>query len=416
MPDEHTHSRRHRRGPAPGRLWSGVALEDGPRPEAPTQPLPEGAFEPPQPPEPPAPADADPAARPPRRGGLRASILAGALSGLAVAAAALAIGGGFDDDDANPESGALPPAVASAAGAKASNSAVGRVYAAASPAIVSVQTSGGSGTGFLVDTDGTIVSNAHVVGTSTRVAVRFGDKGNPVNGRVVGRDEGSDLAVIKVDASAAQGVRPLAFADSDDVKVGDLTVAIGNPLGLPSTATAGIVSGLKREIRSPDGFQIDEVIQTDAPINPGNSGGPLLNERGQVIGVNSQIATAGGGGGNIGIGFAVPANTAKEIVPQLRAGQKIERPYIGVSTAPSTSGGATVAEVTPGSPADRAGIGQGDVITKINGEEIQTPDDVAGAITDKKPGDSIDIEVRRGPAAESVQVELGQRPDNLPGG
>jgi putative serine protease PepD len=255
------------------------------------------------------------------------------------------------------------------------------------------------------------------VGTSNQVAVRFGDNGKPINAQVVGRDEGSDLAVIKVDPSSVKGIRPLAFANSDDVKVGDLAVAIGNPLGLPRTATAGIVSGLKREIQAPDGFQIDKVIQTDAPINPGNSGGPLLNERGEVVGVNSQIvATAGGAGGNIGIGFAVPANTVKDIVPKLRTGQKIERPYIGVSTSPSTSGGATVAEVTPGSPADRAGLAQGDVITKVNGQTVMKPDDIASAISANKPGDSISIEVRRGPSAEDVEVELGQRPANLPGG
>jgi len=333
------------------------------------------------------------------------------LSGLAVAAAALAIGGAFDGDDgertATTEN--QPPAVVASEGTE-KQSSVGQIYEAASPAVASVQTREGSGTGFLIDSDGTLVTNAHVVGDSTDVRVKFGDDGKTLRGRVVGTDVSTDLAVITVDRSEVQGIRPLQWADSDKVKVGDLAVAIGNPLGLPQTATAGIVSGLEREIQAPNGFQIDEVIQTDAPINPGNSGGPLLDAQARVVGVNSQIATSGAGSGNIGIGFAVPANTAKEVVPQLKQGKTPARPWIGVSTAPSLAGGAQVAEVVSGSPADRAGIRTGDVIVRIDGKRVTEPGDVAAAISSKNPGDEVTIEVRRGGDTETIRLDLGTRP------
>jgi putative serine protease PepD len=409
MPGDIDHERRYRRGPAPGRLWSGFELEGGPRPDQPRNPLP------PQP-ELSAPEPEEPRKQKRSGSSTRRATLAGALAGLVVAGGAIGANALFDDDTASTGNGALPPAVAQSAGARASNSAVGRIYAAVSPAVASVQTGSGSGTGFLVDSDGTLVTNAHVVGNSATVTIRFGEDGKPINAKVVGRDEGSDLAVLKADPASVNGINPLAFANSKDVKVGDLAVAIGNPLGLPQTATAGIISGLERQIQAPDGFQIDEVIQTDAPINPGNSGGPLLNQSGEVIGVNSQIATSGAGSGNIGIGFAVPSNTIKDVVPKLRTGQTIERPWLGVSTGPSTSGGAQVGQVVAGSPAERAGLAAGDVITNVDGKSIQEPDDIANAIKDKKPGDSIEVEVRRGTSADPVDVTLGQRPEKATGG
>jgi putative serine protease PepD len=192
-------------------------------------------------------------------------------------------------------------------------------------------------------------------------------------------------------------------------------VAIGYPLGLDRTATAGIVSGLEREIQAPNGFSIDKVIQTDAPINPGNSGGPLLNARGEVIGVNSQIATAGGSNGSVGIGFAVPANTVKDVLPQLERGSAPEHAYLGVSTSESPNGGAQVAEVTAGGPAAEAGLQAGDVVTEVDGDAVRTPDDVAQAIDDNQPGDRVEIKVQRGGAEQTIEVELGQRPDQLPG-
>src|SRR5918998_297919 len=216
------------------------------------------------------------------------------------------------------------------------------------------------------------VRQIYAATSKSDVQVRFDDNRAGVDAEVLGRDESSDLAVLRVDSSNTQNVKPLALADSDTVRVGDLAVAIGYPLGLERTVTAGIISGVGRAIKAPNGFSIDKVIQTDAPINPGNSGGPLLDGAGRVIGVNSQIATAGGGGGNVGIGFAVPANTAREIVPRLQAGETIRRPYIGVSTqATPGATGARVAQVTPGSPAARAGLEPGrDVIVGLGGDPV----------------------------------------------
>jgi putative serine protease PepD len=402
MPDG-TAPKRRSRGPAAGHLWSGQAGPEAP-PRPPSTPLPEPPIY-----RPPGAGDAPPPAAEPRRTSVWPKALAGgALSGLLVVAATLLIAGPLTGDDE--QSAAEPPAVAATSGGRNSSS-VGAIYAAASPAVASVQTGGGAGTGFLIDTDGTLVTNAHVVGDSSDVRVRFGDDGDVVRGRVIGSDTSTDLAVVRVDQDEVDGIRPLGFANSKGVKVGDLAVAIGNPLGLPQTATAGIVSGLKREIQAPDGFQIDEVIQTDAPINPGNSGGPLLDQRGRVIGVNSQIATSGAGSGNIGIGFAVPSNTARDVVPQLERGETPERPWLGVSTAPALGGGAQVQEVVPGSPAADAGLNTGDVIVGVDGQRVRAPDDIASAITDNAPGDRVGVELRRpGGTTDDVSVRLGDRP------
>jgi putative serine protease PepD len=244
--------------------------------------------------------------------------------------------------------------------------------------------------------------------------VRFGDDDAPVTARVAGTDASSDLAVLRVDPSATRDVRPLALAASDDVTVGDAAIAIGYPLGLDKTATQGIVSGVGRQIEAPNGFSIDEVIQTDAPVNPGNSGGPLLDAAGRVIGVNSQIATAGGGGGNVGIAFAVPSDTVREVVPRLKAGESIERAWIGVSTAPATTGaGAQVGAVTAGGPAAAAGLREGDVIRSVDGRAVRAPDDVAEAVGAKRPGDRVAVVVARGGGGEqTLELTLGTRPAN----
>src|SRR4051794_1111322 len=172
-----------------------------------------------------------------------------------------------------------------------------------------------TGSGFVTGRDGTILTNAHVVAGATRVSVQFADK-KIRDARILGRDDSTDLAVLKVDAPADE-LTPLALGSSSGVQVGDPTIAIGNPFGLERTLTTGVVSATRRTIQAPDGFQIDGVIQTDAAITPGNSGGPLLDATGRVVGINSQIETGGSGGGNVGIGFAVPIDTAKRIVPQL---------------------------------------------------------------------------------------------------
>ena len=379
------------------RLWT-----DGPPTQTYTPPPPRPPFaEPPAFPPPPPPRD---------RSRWLAALGGGTVS--AVLVAAVLLGTGIAGDDANTPATATTPVSVSADDAK--GELVRTVYAAASPSVVSVRTGEGSGTGFLVDGDGTIVTNAHVVGDNSQVQVRFTDDGKFHTARVLGVDASTDLAALKVDAGAASGVRPLKLADSEDVQVGDTALAIGYPLGLDRTATAGIVSGLERDIQAPNGFSIDKVIQTDAPINPGNSGGPLLNANGEVIGVNSQIATAGGGNGSVGIGFAVPANTVKQVLPQLERGAAPEHAYLGVSTAPAPNGGAEVGETTAGGPAADAGIQPGDVITEVDGDQVQDPEDVATAIEDDKPGDKVDVKVQRGGAERTVQVTLGQRPDQLP--
>jgi putative serine protease PepD len=298
---------------------------------------------------------------------------------------------------------------------KSGQTQAGAIYAKASPAVVSVRTGSGSGTGFLIDSNGTVVTNAHVVGQSKRVTVRFGQDSAAISATVLGSDPSSDLAALKIDTSGVpKGVTPLSFADSDAVQVGDIAIAIGNPFDLDRTATEGIVSGIGREIRAPNGFQIDKVIQTDAPINPGNSGGPLLDDGGRVIGVNSQIATAGSQG-NVGIGFAVPSNTVRQVIPRLTAGQTIQRPYLGVSTGPTSlanSTGAKVESVVAGGPADKAGIKNGDVIVEVAGKAVKEPADVAAAIAGKKPGDNVDVKVQRNGFTQGITATLGKRPAN----
>jgi putative serine protease PepD len=384
-------------------LWT-----DDPKPRAHTPP--------PRPP-----ADDPPAAPPPPAGGPRAprpwlAALGGGVVSAVVVSAVL-LGTGVAGDDNSPPATATPtttPVSISASDTKADLARA--IYAAASPSVASVRTSDGSGTGFLVDSNGTVVTNAHVVGNNKQVQVRFNDKGSYVDAQVLSVDASTDLAALKVDESAAQGIRPLQLADSDKAQVGDPVVAIGYPLGLDRTATSGIVSGLERQIQSPNGFSIDKVIQTDAAVNPGNSGGPLLNAKGQVIGVNSQIATAAGGGeGNVGIAFAIPSNTVKQVLPELESGTEVKHAYLGLqTTTPQSGSGAVIAEATPNGPADRAGLRAGDVVTKVGDKSISSPDDVAQAIAGNKPGDKVDVTVERNGSEHTVSVTLGQRPEQVP--
>jgi putative serine protease PepD len=353
-----------------------------------------------RPPEP----DPGPPPEPPRR--RRAALLP--LAALAVALAALIVGGFalFGDDDAP---GTLPGAADSR---PVATGAAGRVYQSAGPGVVSVRAGSASGTGFVVRGDGTIVTNAHVVGSADTATVRFNDSGRLVEAEVLGTDPSSDLAALRVDAGSVDNLRPLPLADSERVRVGDQVIAIGHPFGLDRTATAGIVSGVGREIQAPDGFQIEEAIQTDAPINPGNSGGPLLDVRGRVIGVNSQIAT-GGSQGNVGIGFAVSANTVRDVIPRLARGETIRRPYLGVTTTPD-SRGAGVVEVAPAGPAADAGVQAGDVITSVDGRPVSEPEDLSEALSGKEPGDQVRVELVRNGEPRTITVTLGARPQRTP--
>jgi putative serine protease PepD len=351
-------------------------------------------------PEPETPGDPQPPRR--RFGLLPLATLAAALIAVALAVTAL-VAGGSDDE----------PQLLSAGGSRPlPSTAVGRVYESAGPGVVSVQAGPASGTGFVVRSDGMIVTNAHVVAGAETAQVRFNDTGHMVEADVLGTDPSSDLAVLRVDPGSIAPLRPLRLANSDDVRVGDSVVAIGHPFGLDRTATAGIVSGVGREIRAPDGFQIEEAIQTDAPINPGNSGGPLLDMRGRVVGVNAQIATAGNRG-NVGIGFAVPANTVREVVPRLSRGERIVRPYLGVTTAPAPQG-AAIQALLPGGPAEREGLRAGDVVVRIDGQPVDEPEDVSDAVAAHRPGDRIEVEVMRDGERRTITVELAKRPQRTP--
>jgi putative serine protease PepD len=315
----------------------------------------------------------------------------------------------FRDDVGNDKSTTPLSAIPGGGGSSAN---VRAVYARAADSVVSIKarmSSGtATGTGFLVDGRDTIVTNAHVVGTADNVQVQFGDRGQVIRGDVLGKDTSTDLAVVHIDP-ATHTANPLPLADSSDVRVGDAVVAIGNPFGLDRTATAGIVSATDRHISAPNGFDIDNVLQTDAPINPGNSGGPLLDARGRVIGINSQIATAGGSNGNVGIGFAVPVNTVRRVVPQLEQGKTIRRAFLGVTTTQGAQG-AKIVEVTPSGPADTAGVRTGDEIVGINGKDVTSSDAVGTIIEGLQPGDSAEVVVVRNGAKQTIDVKLGTRP------
>jgi S1-C subfamily serine protease len=338
-----------------------------------------------------------------------------------VALAVTAVAGAFVAGLLLHQGGDTPPPLPAVASnplpAKGSQSPAGAVYAAASPAVVSVRTNEGSGTGFLISRDGKLVTNAHVVGSSSRVLVRFGSRGDSLDASVVGTDESDDLAVLSIDPGAVpRAVKPLQFADSRTVRIGDPAIAIGNPFGLDRTATEGIVSAVGRHITAPNQFEIDNVIQTDAPINPGNSGGPLLDSSAHVIGVNSQIATGGGGNGNVGIGFAIPSNTVRQVVPQIEKRQVVRHAYLGLSSTVSVnaSGGAIVRDVVPGGPADKAGVQAADLVTEVDGRRVFDPSDISAAIGQRNPGDNVSVTVQRAGAILHLEVQLGQRPTRTP--
>jgi len=288
-----------------------------------------------------------------------------------------------------------------------------------------------TGSGFTLDKDGYLLTNAHVVDGASDVKVRFGEE-ELIDAEVVGADVSTDLALLKVDPKDTE-LKPLALGDSKQVEVGDPAVAIGNPFGFDRTVTTGIVSALQRQIQAPNGFAIDNVLQTDASINPGNSGGPLLDAQGRVIGVNSQIAT-GGTNGSVGIGFTVPINTAKEVIPQLKSDGAVKRAFIGATTSElteqiaddfnlSVKEGALVVAVVKDGPADKAGlragetetaeglVAGGDIIVGVDGRAVKKPEDVSAAIEGKKVGDEVEIEFLRDEDRETVTLKLGERPD-----
>src|SRR3954463_12928490 len=361
--------------------------------------------------------------------GPRRKIGRGRLAALATVAALVVGGGAFaagtllDGGDGGSQKIARPAALPAVPSKPITPSRgqtrAGAIYAQASPAVVSIKTGSGSGTGFLIDDQGTLVTNDHVVESDKNVQVKFGTDGRTLRGEVKGVDPSSDLAVVKIDASSIpKGTRPLQFADSNGVTVGDVAIAIGNPFGLDRTLTEGIVSSLGRTLQAPNGFQIDDVIQTDAAINPGNSGGPLLDDGGKVIGVNSQIATNGQSSGNVGIGFAVPSNTVRQVLPGLKDGRTVQHAWLGVEIAPVVTGSSTaraqIASVTPGGPAESGGVQAGDIVTEVDGRHIDDSTDLSAAVNTKAPGDKITLTVQRNGQTEHVDVTLQNRPARVP--
>jgi putative serine protease PepD len=301
---------------------------------------------------------------------------------------------------------------------RAATGSVSDIYARTAPGVARIEarseTGGGTGSGFLIDAQGHVVTNEHVVEAGQRFTVRFGEDGEAIPAKVVGEDRSTDLAVLEVDPKQVPAeTKPLELASSSDLRPGDAVIAIGSPFGLSGTVTTGIVSALDRSIRSPNGFPIDNVLQTDAAINPGNSGGPLLDAQGRVIGVNSQIA-ASSAEQNSGVGFAVPADTVKEVVPKLIGGEEIKRAYLGVSTSPDeTQDGAVVVGIAPGGPATDSDLRAGDRIVKVADRTVTDPDDLSASVLEHEPGERVELTVVRGGDQRTIEVQLGTRPDQL---
>jgi len=375
-----------------------------------------------------------------------ATLVASAVLGGVVAVGAVALLGGLDssttvvtETTAAPSS-RLAPASGTAMSVneiyERAASGVVRINATTKTTSAPASTDSALGSGFVIDKTGHIVTNYHVVRDAGEVTVSFSNR-DTVKAEVVGTDPSTDLAVLRVE-TVANALTPLPLGNSDAVLVGDPVVAIGNPFGLDRTVTSGIISALQRLITAPNRFTIDHVIQTDAPINPGNSGGPLLNARGQVIGVNTQIETGSGTSttGNVGIGFAVPSNTVKDVVAQILRTGRVEHAYLGISGQAVTEdvaenynlpvkAGVLVESVTQDSGADKAGLeggetqvvvaGEtyvlgGDIIVAYDGKKISSIEQLRDAIAGDKPGDKIKVVIYRDAAKTSVTVTLGRQP------
>jgi S1-C subfamily serine protease len=292
------------------------------------------------------------------------------------------------------------------------------------------------GSGVVVSSDGYILTNNHVVGDArAQVSVVLPDK-RELRAKIVGVDEMTDIALLKIDAPGDQ-LHPLQLGDSSKVEVGDPVVAIGNPFGLDRTVTSGIVSALQRQIEAPAGFSISHVIQTDAAINPGNSGGPLIDAEGRVIGINSQIETGSGGNGNVGIGFAIPINTVRTVASQIITSGKVEHAFLGLNAVPVTAKlaqlfhlptkeGLLVQDVQSGSGAAKVGLvagttpvvveGEsyqigGDIIMSIDGEKLTQYEQLRDALARHKPGDKVHLEIYHHGSKKSVTAKLGLRPN-----
>jgi putative serine protease PepD len=303
-----------------------------------------------------------------------------------------------DDPAASTTEGATQPVAQTSSGAAA-------VYQRVKDGVVEVETSAGAtGSGFVIDEEGHIITNQHVVAGAESAVVRFSD-GSEVDADIVGTDPSTDIAVLDVDRPSSR-LTPLSFAGDGSLQVGNPVIAVGSPFGLEGTLTTGVISALGREIQSPDGFEIENAVQTDAALNRGNSGGPVLDTQGRVVGVAAQIRSETGG--SVGIGYAIPGDTAERIARELIEDGSAEHAYLGVGIP--DDGSATFSEVRRDTPADRAGLQVGDEVTEVDGKSITTGDELRDAIDAKKPGDKITLTIERDGSERTVQVTLVQRP------
>ncbi len=381
-----------------------------------------------------------------RAGALLAAGLVGGLAALAIASAVGVLGASTTISEVTPEADRTPVVFAQSGGLT-----YGDIYSAYSSGVVQVEATGplasdpfdpfprrtrSLGSGFVVEKSGHIVTNYHVVKGAEIVTVSFSND-ESVRAKVVGIDPTTDLAVLKVN-TPPRGLTPLRLGRSSSVRVGDEVVAIGNPFGYERSMTAGIVSAIGRVLEAPNELAIDNAIQTDAPINPGSSGGPLLNARGLVIGVNTQITTGGASDGSVGVGFAIPVDTVRSVTAQIIRVGKVEHASFGIQATSLTDDiarlfgfprqawrGLVIDSVVPDSAADKAGLRAGtravivggeswrlggDIIVAVDGAPVTTPERLRSILARKRPGDEIEVEVYRADRRLIVTVKLGRAP------
>jgi S1-C subfamily serine protease len=387
-------------------------------------------------------------------GSRAAGLFAAALLGGGVALGGAAAFGKLGEHTTVIRQEAVPSSSAPVVFQQGKGMSINEIYRASAPAVVHIETTSrvqqpsdffgnpfgttqtqrALGSGFVIDKAGHIVTNYHVVRGANAIQVSFSNNEH-FKARVVGVDPSTDSAVLQVQVKS-RALKSLPLGNSESVRVGDQVIAIGNPFGLDRSVTAGIVSAVQRRIEAPNQLSISHVIQTDAALNHGNSGGPLLNAQGQVIGVNAQIETGGQTQGNVGIGFAIPINTIKDVVAELIKHGKVEHPFLGIegkTLQPNigrlfhlpVANGVLVASVRPGTGAANAGLkpatnqvtvageswpAGGDVIVKVDGRPVPSVERLVDLIASKKPGDKIDLEVVRGANRIHINVRLGRQP------
>jgi S1-C subfamily serine protease len=383
-----------------------------------------------------------------------AGILAAALLGGGIALGGAAALGKLGAETTVIRQESFPRSAAQASFQQGARKSINAIYRASAPGVVHIDTASkvqqapdpffgnpfgntqtvrALGSGFVIDKAGHIVTNYHVIRGASSIEVSFSNN-ERIKATVVGVDPSTDIAVLKVNVKS-RALRSLPLGNSDDVRVGDQVIAIGNPFGLDRSVTAGIVSAVQRRIEAPNQLSIAHVIQTDAALNHGNSGGPLLNAEGQVVGVNAQIETGGQSQGNVGIGFAIPINTVRDVVAELIKNGKVEHAFLGIEGKtlepsiarlfhlPATSG-VLVAVVRPGSGAAKAGLkaatnqvtvegeswpAGGDLIVKADGQPVSTIERLIDIISAKQPGDHVDLQIIRGSKRMNVNVKLGRQ-------